>query len=144
MIHSFPFIFLLTLRKAVTLKGRISQWYFFGFLISLYVFAASQEGMLGLTAFLSSVFATYLGFILHVGQENAMIQSFSRWIISFVFFVVFSGISKLPESVQSWHLYDETFKFGFLFFTALGVVEFSGLYAKLQQKIRKKEVLKAK
>ena len=140
VIHSFPFVFFLTIRKAGTKKGRIVQWYLFGYFLSLYVYAASMEGLAGLVAFFSCTFATYMGFLLQLTKEQAMIQSFARWFISLFVFMIFAAIAGVPESVNSWHNYDETIKFGFLYFAAQGIIELSGIIDKLPKKIKNKTI----
>jgi hypothetical protein len=126
VIHSFPFLALITLPRLKWRRWRIFQWFLFVTWMCLYMgFAVADEsGLAGIAAFLVATAGTYLGFLLRWSDVRRIAQLALRWLTSFILFMAAAGIA----GTKDWRLSPEVLLQGLLYFTALGLLELSGLY----------------
>jgi len=125
VIHSFPFLSLITLPRVTTRRWRIFQWYLFVTWFLLYVaFAVKDDGAAGLAAFASGTLATYLGFLLRRTGQRAIVVLFKRWLAGFALFLVCAVVA----GSQGWRVSPTTLWHGAAYFALLGGVELTGLY----------------
>lgn len=126
VIHSFPFLSLITLPRLGWRRWRIFQWFLFATWSCLYLaFAMEGEHALsGLIGFASGAIVTYLGFLLRLGAGNRISNLVKRWGVSFALFMAAAMLagSRNPRVSETtlWH--------GAIYFVALGLAEASGLY----------------
>jgi hypothetical protein len=128
VIHSFVFLGLVALAKSDTRKETIIQWSVCSVFLTGYLAFAARAGWSGVGAFLGATAATYLGFLLNLTAPGRGLQLGLRWVVSFVAFMIGSGIADLPEDVGTWDRDPDTIFLGMIYFSTLGVFELSGLY----------------
>jgi hypothetical protein len=125
VIHSFPFLSLITLPRLRWRRWRILQWFLFATWSCLYLaFAVEGEhGWSGLAGFASGALATYLGFLLRLGAGSRVPALVKRWIAGFAFFMAAAALS----GSRNWQVSPATLWHGALYFAALGLAEAGGL-----------------
>ncbi len=126
VIHSFPFLALITLPRLEMLRWRIFQWFLFCTWFCLYLaFAVADEhGIGGIIAFMSGTLATYLGFILRTSDEKQIFMLGKRWITSFVVFI----LSAILFDSGNWQVSNKILYHGTVYFIVLGILELTGVY----------------
>ncbi len=126
VIHSFPFLALITLPRLKWRRWRIFQWFLFVTWMCLYLaFAVADEsGLAGIAAFLVATAGTYLGFLLRWSDARRIAALAKRWLMSFILFMAAAGIA----GSEDWRLSSALLLHGLLYFAAVGLLEASGLY----------------
>jgi hypothetical protein len=126
VIHSFPFLALITLPRLKWRRWRIFQWFLFITWMCLYLaFAVADEsGLAGTTAFLVATAGTYLGFLLRWTYIRRIAALARRWLVSFILFMAAAGIA----GSEDWRFSRALLLHGLLYFAAVGLLELSGLY----------------
>ncbi|MCK6459948.1 MAG: hypothetical protein L6Q95_08650, partial [Planctomycetes bacterium] len=126
VIHSFPFLSMITLPRVRTRRWRAYQWFLFATWSCLYLGFAGEgrHGWSGILDFASGAIATYLGFLLRWGSGNRVAALVKRWAASFLFFVVAAVLTGARDFGDS----DATLLHGALYFAALGLAEACGLH----------------
>lgn len=130
VIHSFPFMMFFALfAQQAQGRGR-SCWngVFWGMFFIYFLFAADMGGLPGVVGFASLTVATYLGYLLRRTSSAALVQLAARWAVSFLFFIICSAATRMPENVDSWPDHGRVLYFGFSYFLLLGVLEATGFY----------------
>jgi hypothetical protein len=126
VIHSFPFLALITLPRLKWRRWRIFQWFLFVTWMCLYLaFAVADEsGLAGIAAFLVATAGTYLGFLLRWTDIRRIAALAKRWLVSFILFMAAAGIA----GSEDWRFSRALLLHGLIYFAAVGLMELSGLY----------------
>src|SRR3989339_472188 len=129
VIHSFPFLAFIGLAHPETKRLQIIRIIGFWGLLAIYiVFAFSMDGWSGIFTFAGLTLITYVGFFLRITGPKLVAQLAVRWLMTFILFLLFAGIMKMPEGVEHWHSYKQVYDFGLCYFFSLGIIEWSGFY----------------
>jgi len=129
VIHSFPFLAFIGLAQPETKKLQVLRIIgFWGFLAMYIGFAFSMDGWAGILTFAGLTLITYVGFFLRITQGKLVAQLTVRWLVNFILFLLFCGITEMPDNVERWHNYNQAYDFGLYYFLSLGIVEASGFY----------------
>ena len=129
VIFSFPFLALIALLRPSALKWRILQWSAFWALLGLFLNGAWLSGKWwGILAFAGLTLATYMGFLLNFTGGAQILRLGLRWLVSFIALIILMRALHMPEPANTWNQAPEVYRFGFLYFLTLGLVEWTGAY----------------
>ena len=129
VIHSFPFMMLVSSAEPKTGRGRKLQRIGFWSLLGMYfIFAAQMGGLPGMAAFAGLTVTTYLGYLLRRISPGMAGQLVMRWATTFLVFIGSSGVTGMPGELDEWPESPRLLYFGMSFFLLLGLLEGSGFY----------------
>lgn len=129
VIFTFPFLALIALLRPSAPGWKVLQWSAFWTLLGLFFHGAwLSHRWWGVLAFAGLALATYLGFLLHLTGGAQILRLILRWLVSFIALIVLMGAMRMPEPANTWHQSPEVFRFGFLYFLTLCLVEWTGVY----------------
>jgi hypothetical protein len=129
VIFSFPFITMIALLRPSALKWKILQWSAFWVLLGLFINGAWLSGKWwALLSFAGLTLATYMGFLLHLTAGAKILRLGLRWLISFIALIILMSAMHMPEPANTWQQAPEVYRFGFLYFLTIGLLECTGVY----------------
>ncbi len=126
VLHSFPFLAIITLVPVKRLRWRVYQWFLFATFMALYMsFAVARDGgTTGVLAFLSGTVATYTGFIMGKTGTAQLGQLAKRWLVGISVLVVAMAPTGLDGQTPS----GAALVAGGCYFLALSVLEVAAFY----------------
>jgi len=126
VIHSLPFLSLITLIRFEHKHWRFFQWYLFVTWYCLYLGFALElrEHWDALAAFAAATFSTYLGFMLEEVKLKRIPQVFKRWGVCFAVLVMVCMIM----DARDWRAGAGLIPAGALYFAIIGIIELTPLY----------------
>ncbi len=128
-IHSFPFMMTIASYEPKTAFGKRARKVAFWMMLSVYIlFAVKEGGLPGAIAFAGLTVSTYLGYLLRRTDPDAVAGLIARWVMAFFAFVAAGIASGVSGDIDTWARSAGTPLFGMLYFTAVGVLEWSGFY----------------
>ena len=141
VIHSLPFISLITLIRFQHRHWRYFQWFLFVTWYCLYLGFTLQvrEIIDALVAFAAATLGTYLSFMLQQSTENRVVLVFKRWGINLALYALISA----AVGAGNWRYDDAMLKLGLIYFALIGSIELTPVYRThwgrwLQQKLHGK------
>lgn len=127
VVHSFPFMVIMV----SGVESRTGKRALFWLLFFIYVlFAWQSDGAAGVAQFAGLTFATYYGVSLRDGWRDEKAPLVVRWAGSLLAFMVLASATGMSSDVDQWSGQSRAPLFGMLYFTALGLLELSGVYGK--------------
>jgi hypothetical protein len=126
VVHSFPFLAIITLPRLRHLRWRVFQGFLFVTWSCLYLAFAMDGGqeVAGLAGFASGAIVTYLGFLLRWHDGHRVRDLATRWAASFALLFLAAVVTGAHETQVA----DATLWHGLVYFAALAGAEASGLY----------------
>lgn len=126
VIHSLPFISLITLIRFQHKQWRFFQWFLFVTWYSLYLGFAMEirDHWDAIPAFAAATLGTYLGFMLQESKANRVVLVFKRWGICLALLVFVSAV----VGARDWSNTEGLIKVGMAYFLLIGAVELTPVY----------------
>lgn len=126
VIHSLPFVSLITLIRFEHRHWRYFQWFLFVTWYCLYLGFALQirESVDALLAFAAATFGTYLSFMLQESTQTRLALVFKRWVINLT---LYASIS-IAVGAEKWRSGDAMLKLGLIYFALIGAIELTPIY----------------
>ncbi|HEY5995562.1 MAG TPA: hypothetical protein VIU29_01010 [Candidatus Deferrimicrobiaceae bacterium] len=129
VIHSFPFMMLIGSCEPKTVFGkRARNAAFWSMLVVYLLFAWKEGGPGGAAAFAGLTVSTYLGYLLRRTGPEAVVELLARWTGSFLVFAGAMVATGIGGDIDAWRQSARLPVFGFLYFSALGLLELDGFY----------------
>lgn len=101
----------------------------FKWLLALYtLFAFSMGGLFGIAEFWGLTYAAYHRYVFQPAAAGGRLPLALRWAVSFVLFILATGLAGAPSDVDSWGGSRALGLAGFLYFLAAGWLERIGFY----------------